>query len=144
MRYSIVLLLPFLLTTLWAACGGAASAEEHNRAGIKHFEERRLQEALNEYNEAILLDPEFAAAYFNRGQTYFTLGQSQRALSDYDKAISLSPDHPQLPLAHAGRALAYTLLDDDVAAQEAMAEAVRRGYDGRRLIAEVNIMKKQR
>ena len=99
---------------------------------------------MNEYNEAILLDPEFAAAYYNRGQTYFTLGRAQRAFSDYDKAISLSPNHPQLPLAHAGRALAYTLLDDDVAAQEAMAEAVRLGYDGRRLIAEVNVMKKQR
>ena len=94
MRYSVILLVPFLLTLLWTACWGAASAEEHNRAGIEHFEETRLQEALDEYNEAILLDPSFAAAYFNRGQTYFTLSQAQRALSDYDKAISLSPNHP--------------------------------------------------
>ena len=76
---------------------GAASAEEHKRAGIEHFEESRLQEALNEYNEVIQLDPEFAAAYFNRGQTYFTLGQARRALSDFDEAIGLSPNHPQLP-----------------------------------------------
>ena len=117
MRYFVILLLLFLLALLLAACGGAASAEGHNRAGIENFEESRLQEALNEYNEAILLDPEFAAAYYHRGQTYFTLGQAQRALSDDDKAISLRPDHPQVSVAHAGRALAFTMLGDDVAAQ---------------------------
>ena len=40
--------------------------------------------------EAIELDPNYAAAYYNRGNVYYNLGQHAKAKTDLDKACSLS------------------------------------------------------
>lgn len=138
------LILSLSAALILAACGGPSSPEEHTRAGVQHFEEQRVQEAIAEYTEAIRLDPDYAAAYFNRGQARFTLGSAQEAISDYDDAIRLSPNRPELPLAHAGRAMAHTLLGNDEAAQRDITEAVRLGYDAGRLIAAIDTLKGQR
>ena len=47
--------------------------------------------AIEYYDEAIHLDPQFALAYMNRGVTYMTLGQLERAIQDYDEAIRRTP-----------------------------------------------------
>ena len=125
-------------------CGGPSGPEGHNHAGVEHFEDGRLEEAIAEYSEAIRLDHEYAAAFYNRGQTYFTLGQAKLAIQDYDEAIRLSPDRPELPLVHASRAMAYTLLGEDEEALRDIGRAVELGYDARRLVAAIDALKDQR
>ena len=144
MKTSVLGLLIIPVALLLAGCGGPSGPEGHNKAGVEHFEQGRVQEAITEYSEAIRLDPEYAAAYYNRGQAYFTLGQAQLAIQDYDEAIRLSPDRPELPLAHVGRAMAYTLLGKDEEAQRDISRAVELGYDARRLIAASDVVKDQR
>ena len=53
-----------------------------------NFRERSIKD----YDKAIELDPNDAAAYYNRGHSYSDLGQYQRAIEDFDKAIELDPN----------------------------------------------------
>jgi tetratricopeptide (TPR) repeat protein len=47
------------------------------------------QEAITDYNEAIRLNPNYADAYNNRGNTYQNLGDKQKALVDLREASRL-------------------------------------------------------
>jgi tetratricopeptide (TPR) repeat protein len=59
--------------------------------------------ALQDYNQAIRLKPDYADAYFNRGYTYFLKGQIDRAIQDYDQAIRINPRYA-LALKFRGQA----------------------------------------
>ena len=54
---------------------------------------KRLEEALASCDKAIALKPDFAAAYFNRGNALKELKRFEGALASYDKAIALKPDY---------------------------------------------------
>ena len=45
--------------------------------------------ALQQFNKALEVDPEFMAAYFYRGLTYFKLGKYEHSIDDFNKVITL-------------------------------------------------------
>jgi tetratricopeptide (TPR) repeat protein len=47
--------------------------------------------AINEFSQAIKINPRYAAAYFSRALTYQQLREERLALADYDRAISIDP-----------------------------------------------------
>lgn len=49
--------------------------------------------ALDDYNKALLLFPEYPPAYNNRGNLLVSLGQYQEAIKDFDRAILLAPKY---------------------------------------------------
>jgi tetratricopeptide (TPR) repeat protein len=67
-------------------------AKEHFRRGWDYGELGQYQRAIQDYDEAIRLDPTNAITYNIRGLAYGELGQYQRAIQDYDKAIQLDPN----------------------------------------------------
>ena len=54
---------------------------------------RKLFEAISDFDTAIRLDPNEAAAYGNRGIAKALLGHDNEAISDYDTSIHLDPDN---------------------------------------------------
>ena len=64
----------------------------------------QYQLAIDDYNEAIRLKPDYANAYNNRGSAYSRLGQYQLAIEDYNEAIRIKPDYT---LVYKNRALSY-------------------------------------
>ena len=62
------------------------------------------ERAIEDYDKAIELNPEYAAAYYNRGNRYRDLGQHERAIEDYDSAIELGPE---LAEAYSNRGITY-------------------------------------
>ena len=64
----------------------------------------KYQRAIQDYDEAIRLDPQDAFVYINRGIAYHDLGQYQRAIQDFDEAIRLDPESD---LAYLSRGIAY-------------------------------------
>ena len=48
--------------------------------------------AIQDYNTAIDLNPEFAEAHNNRGVAYYRKGEFDTAIQDYNTAIDLNPE----------------------------------------------------
>ncbi|MEM7336081.1 MAG: tetratricopeptide repeat protein [Chloroflexota bacterium] len=59
--------------------------------GNTYHDMGQLEDALNDYTQAISLNPQDAVAFYNRGSTYHDMGQLEDALNDYTQAISLNP-----------------------------------------------------
>ncbi|HYD05208.1 MAG TPA: tetratricopeptide repeat protein [Reyranella sp.] len=51
-----------------------------------------FDKAIQDYGQAIALDPRFANAWRNRGAAWFNTGAYDKALADYDAAIRLEPN----------------------------------------------------
>jgi tetratricopeptide (TPR) repeat protein len=83
---------------------------------------KQYQRAIEDYNEAIRLKPDYANAYLNRGRTYANLNQYQRAIQDYDEAIRLKPDYAD---AYCNRGIAYANLNQYQRVIEDYSEVIR-------------------
>ncbi len=59
--------------------------------------EGRVQQAIDQYDQAIRLNPLYAPTYYNRGLAYYDLGQFQRAIEDFDEAFRLGSSVSKLP-----------------------------------------------
>lgn len=73
----------------------AIEPETHFAQGNEYYTKGLYDEAILEYNKAILINPEYAEAYSNRGMTYFAKGLFNQALEDYNMAIKLNPNLAQ-------------------------------------------------
>jgi tetratricopeptide (TPR) repeat protein len=79
------------------------------RLGYLYQETNQPQQAIANYDQAIALDPQYAAVYNNRGIAYTDLGDLEQAIADYDQALALDP---QYALAYNNRGIAYADLGD--------------------------------
>ena len=76
----------------------------YNNRGITYRNIGQLNKALNDFNQAIVLNPRFAGAFYNRGLTYRNIGQLEKALNDFNQAIVLDP---RFVVAFNNRGLTY-------------------------------------
>jgi tetratricopeptide (TPR) repeat protein len=65
--------------------------------------------AIDDYSEAIRLDPDFGIAYSNRGRVWMNVLELDRAIADFDEAIRINPDDEE---AYFGRGLAWLAKGD--------------------------------
>jgi len=87
-----------------------SEAESYNWRGlIAGKEELDYHRAIQNFDEAILLDPQYAIAYANRGIAYSKLGDYKKAIEDYNKAIKLYPNYSK---AYFNRGFTYSKLEN--------------------------------
>ena len=65
------------------------------------------ENAIQDFTQAIKLNPNYADAYFYRGCDYSCLGQYERAIQDFTQAIQL---HPNYGSAYYNRGKIYSKL----------------------------------
>ena len=70
----------------------AKIAEEYLNSGYDKVEQKDYREAIQDYNKAIELNPDYAKAYVNRGLAKANLQDYRGAIQDFTKAIELDPD----------------------------------------------------
>ena len=63
----------------------------YNNRGSAYSDKGQHDRAIQDYDQAIKLNPSNARAYYNRGIAYSAKGQHDRAIQDYDQAIKLDP-----------------------------------------------------
>ncbi|NYZ77510.1 tetratricopeptide repeat protein, partial [Candidatus Micrarchaeota archaeon] len=69
-------------------------AKTYHQLGNDYYEKGDYDRAIENYNMAILLNPVFSEAYFNRALSYYQLKNFEKSVSDYTKAIELDPHNP--------------------------------------------------
>lgn len=79
---------------LWIATGktSPSSPNTHNNLGDVYGRQGDKQRALQEFQKAIELKPNYGDAYHNLANTYRELGQFDKALENYQKAASYNPN----------------------------------------------------
>ncbi len=98
------------------------SAESYYILGSFLQEKGIFDEAIQCYQKAIAVNPNFIDAHFNLGVAYQQLGQHDKAVAPYQKAIDLNPENPK---AHLNLGIAFKeqgLYDE---ASEAFKNALR-------------------
>ena len=58
-------------------------------AGKVHFKNKEISQAVDAFTHAIMLRPEKAEYFYNRGNCYNKMGETQKALLDYSMAIRI-------------------------------------------------------
>ncbi|MBI5748845.1 MAG: tetratricopeptide repeat protein [Nitrospinae bacterium] len=84
--------------------GRLLQANEWFEIGYQHSLNKEHDSAIEAYTKAIALDPNYAAAYGNRGLAYDDKGQYDRAIEDYNKVIASDPNDA---LAYNNRGVVY-------------------------------------
>jgi tetratricopeptide (TPR) repeat protein len=75
------------------AVAGEETASTLYKRGHAYIQDDRFEEAIEQLNGAIKLDPAMSLAYNARGYAHMRMLQYQEALSDFDVAIMLNPDY---------------------------------------------------
>ncbi len=70
-------------------------ADSYNTQGNRYLELRQLRRAIEDFGEAIRLDPKYAVAYGNRAIAYKLQGNKAKAIADFEKFITLA-SNPRL------------------------------------------------
>jgi TolB-like protein/Tfp pilus assembly protein PilF len=83
----------------------------HLALGYVAFTKRRTDDAENEFQRAIDLNPNFAAAYGYLGWTLAFDGRTEDALAHLQTAIRMSPHDPQNAIFNTGIAIVHYLSD---------------------------------
>jgi tetratricopeptide (TPR) repeat protein len=62
-----------------------------NNNGTLRFEEKKYEEAMNYFDEALKIDPKYVSALFNKGLIFAETGKNEEAIKYFDKVIKINP-----------------------------------------------------
>ena len=97
-------------------------AVAHYNRGTAYRLEGWSDRAIQDYDQAIRLEPTYAVAYNDRGTAYSRKAQPNRAIQDFDQAIRLDPNYA---LAYNNRGNAYSSKGDLDRAIQDYGQAIR-------------------
>jgi tetratricopeptide (TPR) repeat protein len=87
----IILAIPLLFT----GCSRDPNVrkQKYLESGDRYFAKGKYREAAIQYSNALQVDPRFAGAHYQLGETYLKLGDSQRAFQELSRSVDLAPDN---------------------------------------------------
>jgi len=111
-----------LLALVIMPASGQMIAEAWNNQGVALETQSKYDEAINAFDEAIRINPQFPEAWNNKGMAlkHKAQGEYDEALAAFDEAIRINP---QFADAWAGKGVALESLGRSTEAQQAYAKA---------------------
>jgi len=100
----------------------ANPASERFKRGYASYQKGEFDKALDDYSEAIRLDPKQARAYNNRGLAYQAKGDLDQAIADFNQALRLEP---ALGVSYLNRGRVYAAKNERERAIADYSEAIR-------------------
>ncbi|MEH2413053.1 tetratricopeptide repeat protein, partial [Nostoc sp.] len=98
------------------------NADAYINSGVTRYNLGDNQGAIDDYNQALLINPYYADAYCNRGAARYKLGDKQGAIDDYNQALRINPNHAD---AYSNRGSAHSDLGDNQGAIDDCNQALR-------------------
>jgi cellulose synthase operon protein C len=95
-----LLLAGFLIPVLLTGCNRDPNARKQKflESGNRYRDQNKLREAAIQYANAVQVDPRFAEAHYQLGETYLKLRDYNRAFVEFSRTVEITPDNFQ---AHA-------------------------------------------
>jgi tetratricopeptide (TPR) repeat protein len=90
--------------------------------GFTHIQLGNWEQAISDYSETILIDPDNFTAHFNRAFAYYEQGDLEAAIRDYGLAIQLDPMYAD---SYYNRGIAYYDLGDFDSTIQDMDQAIQ-------------------
>src|SRR3984893_8463806 len=92
-----LLLLGFVITGLFTGCSRDPNVRKQKflESGNRYRDKGKFREAAIQYSNAVQMDPRFAEAHFQLGETYLQLKDFNRAFTELSRAVDLVPDNYQ-------------------------------------------------
>jgi len=98
---------------------GAAAANDANnfyQRGLLLITQRDFSGAVVEFNQALARDPNHIDALYNRGLSFYNLGQFERAIPDFTRVIELNSTQQRKAVAYTNRGVSHQGLNNHQAA----------------------------
>jgi tetratricopeptide (TPR) repeat protein len=97
-------------------------ADDFYIQGGDKYEKADYQGAIQAFNQAIQLNPNYSEAYNNRGNARFQSGNNEDAIADYNQALRINPNYTD---AYTNRGTIRSLLGDNQGAIADYNQALR-------------------
>jgi len=98
------------------------SADTYYKEGLEKYNNKDFRGAIEDYTQAVTINPNYVDAYKNRGAARGQLGYQQAAIEDFTQAIKINPNDA---LAHFYRGIAHHILGDQQAAIEDFTQSIK-------------------
>ena len=115
-----------LLWTHTLACT-SNNAVAHNGLGDAYFRSGQMDEAIEQYQSALKVRPQYVLAIYNLGDVLLRLGRVDEAIEQYQKALALQPNYAEA-CNNLGNALAQKGRMDEAIVQFKRALEIRPAY----------------
>jgi tetratricopeptide (TPR) repeat protein len=99
-----LMVIAFLFACVSSKAEPDPKALEHYQLAEDYASQGQMDLAIEQYTKAISVDPEYVAAYSNRGIAYQHIDDYDQAIADFTQAITLDPEHV---LSYYQRAVVY-------------------------------------
>jgi tetratricopeptide (TPR) repeat protein len=77
------------------------ASDEHFKKGLTYYYQKNFLSAIEEFQEAITIDPDNAKAYYFLGYTHYKTGHFKEALEDFESAYQINTAYTPLPIEPA-------------------------------------------
>jgi len=90
-----LLLVACLVPTLFTACNRDPNVRKQKflESGNRYRDQGKFREAAIQYANAVQVDPRFAEAHYQLGETYLKLSDPRRAFNEFSRTVDLAPDN---------------------------------------------------
>ena len=89
----IVLLVIFISLGCLLSADSETKAERHLRRGNEHYSQGEYEQAIDEYQRVVQINPNYALAYYNLGETYRLKGKLDDAIVFFQKGVEIDPNN---------------------------------------------------
>jgi tetratricopeptide (TPR) repeat protein len=90
-----LVLVAFLVPALLTGCNRDPNVRKQKflESGNRYRDKGKLREAAIQYSNAVQVDPRFAEAHFQLGETYLKLKDGNRAFTELSRTVDLAPEN---------------------------------------------------
>lgn len=91
---SVIIFILVLSAVFYFMSSPKNKVKTYANRGLDFYKEGKFEEAIEQFNKAIEINPEISGLYRGLGGAYLELGDYGKAIENFEKALSMNPNNP--------------------------------------------------